>query len=155
MAEAFVKVCHHVLLLKLMKRRIPCAIIKLFEQSYDIAYNIVRWGNSLSQPYKLMSGVKQGSVISPTLFAIYVDDMLCKLQRHGCKLVGLNLGALMYADDMVLLAPSRSELQEMINLCTEELKILDLKLNISKTVVLRIGKRCNDSLYVHLLKLTI
>ena len=32
----------------------------------------------------------------------------------------------------------------MINLCTEELKILDLKLNISKTVVQRIGKRCND-----------
>ena len=50
----------------------------------------------------------------------------------------------MYADYMVLLAPSRNELQEMINLCTEELKILDLKLNISKTVVLRIGKRCND-----------
>ena len=33
MAKAFDKVCHHVLLLKLMKRRIPCAIIKLFEQS--------------------------------------------------------------------------------------------------------------------------
>ena len=83
-----------------------------------------------------MSGVKQGSVINITdFFAIYVDDMLCKLQRHGCKLVGRNLGALVYADDMVLLAPSRNELQEMINLCTEELKILDLKLNISKTVV--------------------
>ena len=63
-----------------------------------------------------MSGVKQGLVISPTLFDIYVDDMLFKLQRLGCKLVGLNLSALMYADDMVLLAPSRNELQEIINL---------------------------------------
>ena len=42
MAKAFDKVCHHVLLIKLMKRRIPCAIIKLFEQSYDISYNLVR-----------------------------------------------------------------------------------------------------------------
>ena len=81
MAKAFDKVCHHVLLLKLMKRRIPCAIIKLFERSYDIACNIVHRGTALSQLYKLMSGVKQGSVISPTLFAIYVDDMLCKLQN--------------------------------------------------------------------------
>ena len=67
------------------------------------------------------------------LFAIYVYDMLCKLQRHGCKLVGLNFDALMYADDMVLLAPSRNELQEMNYLCIKELKFLDLKLNISKT----------------------
>ena len=50
----------------------------------------------------------------------------------------------MYADDMVPLAPSCKELQEMISLCMEELKILDLKLNVAKTLVLRIGKRCND-----------
>ena len=50
----------------------------------------------------------------------------------------------MYADDMVFLAPSRNELQEMIYMCIEELKFLNLELNISKTIVLRIGKWCND-----------
>ena len=76
----------------------------------------------------------QGSVISPTLFAVYVDNMLLKLQKHGCSVFGLNLGALMYADDLVLLSPSRSELQEII-ICIEELTLLDLKINIAKTVI--------------------
>ncbi len=98
---------------------------------------------ALSQPYRLTSGVKQGSVISPTLFALYVDDMLLKLQKHGCSIFGLHLGALMYADDLVLLSPSRSELQDMINICIEELTLLDLRLNVAKTVILKIGKRNN------------
>ena len=50
----------------------------------------------------------------------------------------------MYAVDMVLLAPSRNELQEMINLCIEELRCLDLRLNIYRRVVLRMGKQCHD-----------
>ena len=71
--------------------------------------------------------------------------MLLKLQKHGCSIFGLNLGALMYADDLVLLSPSRYELQEMINICTEELALLDMKLNVDKTVILKIGKRSNMS----------
>ena len=101
----------------------------------------MRWGVALSNPYRLTSGVKQGSVISPTLFAVYVDEMLLKFQKHECSIFGLNLGALMYADDLVLLSPSRYELQEMINIYTEELTLLDLKLLVAKTVILKIGKR--------------
>ena len=46
----------------------------------------------------------------------------------------------MYADDLILLAPSISELQRMITLCCEELSLLDLKLNVEKSVGLRMGK---------------
>ena len=83
MAKAFDKVCHHVLLTKLMKRKLSAALIQLFEHWYNIAANIVRWGVALLQPYRyrLTSEVKQGSVISPTLFALYVVDMLLKLQN--------------------------------------------------------------------------
>ena len=50
MAKAFDKVCHHdhVLLIKLMKRRLPAALIKLFEHWYNIAVNVVRWSVALS-----------------------------------------------------------------------------------------------------------
>ena len=47
----------------------------------------------------------------------------------------------MYADDLVLLAPSVTELQTMINLCCSELTILDLKINSTKSVAIRIGNR--------------
>jgi hypothetical protein len=47
----------------------------------------------------------------------------------------------MYADDLVLLSSSVSELQEMIYICCGELSKLDLNLNESKSVCIRIGKR--------------
>ena len=64
------------------------------------------------------------------MFALYVDDLLIKLNHFGCKLLGLSVGALMYADDIILLTPSINELQKMIQICCEELALLDLKLNL-------------------------
>ena len=61
-----------------------------------------------------------------------VEGILIKLQNRGCFSQGLNLGSLMYADDLVLLASSVSELQDMINICCNELMLIDLKLNEKK-----------------------
>jgi hypothetical protein len=48
----------------------------------------------------------------------------------------------MYADDLILLAPSVAELQLMLDICTRELNDVDLRLNVSKSSCIRIGKRC-------------
>ena len=53
---------------------------------------------------------------------------------------GLSVGALMYADDIILLAPSINELQKMMLICFEELAYLDLKQNFDKSVALKMGK---------------
>ena len=87
--------------------------------------------------------MRQGSVISPVLFAIYVDDVLNKLKSYGCKFHGFSISAIMYADDLVLLSPSIYELQSMLNVCCNELNSLDLLINLDKSASLRIGKGCN------------
>ena len=53
-------------------------------------------------------GVRQGGVLSPILFAFYVDDVLCKLNESGlgCYVSGMLISAIMYADDVMLIAPS-------------------------------------------------
>jgi hypothetical protein len=51
-------------------------------------------------------------------------------------------GPFMYADDLILLSPSVSELQFMVKLCCEELKAINLKLNTTKSYCIRKGKRC-------------
>jgi hypothetical protein len=47
----------------------------------------------------------------------------------------------MYADDIILLSPSVSELQTMINVCCAELDLLDIRINSKKSSVIRIGNR--------------
>ena len=141
MAKGFDKINHSVLLMKLMRRRIPVALVKLLSYWYIISYNCVRWGDCLSEPYKLLAGVRQGGVLSPVLFAVYVNDFLESFRKFGCCFMGLSVSALMYADDLVLLAPSVTELQVMVNHCSAELTQLDLKINFLKSAALRIGSR--------------
>ena len=59
-----------------------------------------------------MFGVKQGGVLSPILFAIYTDGLLKRLQETGvgCHMGHHFSGALVYADDITFLSPSRSGL---------------------------------------------
>ena len=64
----------------------------------------IRWGNSLSDSFKVSNGVRQGSVLSPVLFSVYLDGFLEELGNSGvgCHWGCLFAGAICYADDIVL-----------------------------------------------------
>ena len=57
--------------------------------------------------------------MSPTLFSVYLDDLLKELRQLGlgCHMGGLWVGAAGYADDLILLAPSRSAMKKMLKVC--------------------------------------
>ena len=73
----------------------------------------VRWGRSLSRSFCVSNGVRQGSVLSPVLFSVYLDSLLDRLADSsvGCYWGHQFAGALCYADDLVLLAPTASSLR--------------------------------------------
>ena len=59
----------------------------------------------------------KGAILSPVLFCVYFDVLLCKLSSNGdgCYIGLCFVGALAYADDLVLLAPSASAMRSMLN----------------------------------------
>ena len=68
-----------------------------------------------------MAGVRQGGVLSPDLFSIYVDDLIRVLKSSGigCYLHRSFAAAPFYADDLVVMSPSLKGLQRLLNLCND------------------------------------
>ena len=95
-------------------------------------YNVA-WNNTTSPSFDVYNGVKQGAILSPTLFSTYIDDLfdLLKVSGLGCNINGFFYGAVSYADDIVLLSPSRTGLQHMINLTKAYFDNLDLTISIN------------------------
>ena len=68
----------------------------------------IRWQSSFSQPFGVSNGVQQSGVLSPILFTVYIDDLLLDLHQLGvgCFWKHHFVGAVYYANDVALLAPS-------------------------------------------------
>ena len=95
----------------------------------------VRWGSCLSDSFGVSNGVRQGSVLSPLLFAVYLDGLLPELVECGvgCYWKNLLAGCLCYADDIVLLAPCPSALRIMLNICCKYASCHGLEFNKTKS----------------------
>ena len=81
----------------------------------------VKSGKRTSVYFSIINGVRQGGVLLPQLFAIYLGDLLVCLTecKAVCYLNETVTNHVMYADDICLIAPSAIALQKMLNLCYE------------------------------------
>ena len=77
----------------------------------------------VSSSFSAKNGVKQGGVLSPRLFNIYLDELLYKLKqsRLGCYYGKDFVGSLAYADDVLLMSPTLGSLNGLltIGLCKQ------------------------------------
>ena len=120
----------------------------LLKRLYDIGVNGKMWrliknwymgarcqvkleSGYLSDSYSVERGVKQGSVLSPTLFLLIMDPLITKLQSYGCGLSINNFfcGAYLHADDIRTLATSPDSLNMQVNLVNNFANENFLKLN--------------------------
>ena len=102
----------------------------------------VRWNGVFSESFHVSNGVRQGGVLSPVLFSVYVDGLLCKLRDSGvgCHLGCKFVGCVCYADDLALLAPSLSALRIMLKICENFARDHGLRYNAAKTQLIRFSK---------------
>ena len=102
----------------------------------------MRWNGTTSDTFTVKNGVRQGAVLSPLLFNIYMDELpqLLKTERNGCWVGNEYYGCLIYADDILLLSPTVSALQNMITQCENFGKKHGLDFNAKKTMCIKCHK---------------
>ena len=137
--KAFDTVWHEGLFVKLHRAGIPHSLWFLLVSWYRQCTSSVVWGNSCSHSFSLNQGVHQGAVLSPLLYSLFVDDLLLELTAsgYGAFVDGLYCaGALMYADDLVLIAASQSDLQALLNITAAYATHWRYTFNAAKSFVL-------------------
>ena len=118
-SKAFDMCSFKIIFKKLLDRKLPAIIVRCLAFIYQQQVSWVRWGDANSSSFGILNGTRQGSVLSPCIFSIYMDELLQEL-RHlglGCHIGGIFMGATIYADDVLLLAPCRTALQLMLKVC--------------------------------------
>ena len=103
-SKAFDRMNHYVLFDKLLKHGVPLYAVRILIVWYT-SQTMLRWNNVLSSGFGVSNGVRQGGILSPYLFCVYMDDLSIKLNyiKVGCTIGTTLINHLMYADDLVLL----------------------------------------------------
>ena len=150
--KAFDSVNRSILWQKLLTHHVDGKMFKIIHSLYANAKSCVRMGHAKSESFVSNVGVRQGENLSPILFSIFLND-LSEFISHAYN--GLNnisemskillsndeievlfkLYVLLYADDTVIFAESKEELQSALNAMYLYCKSWDLEVNPTKTKV--------------------
>jgi hypothetical protein len=134
---------HFALFIKLMDKGLPVQILSVLENWFSLCLSCVKWNSMMSHFYQLETGVRQGGVLSLFLFSIFIDDLVKLVNKSnvGCRIGTCCVGIFLYADDVILLAPSVQALQSLVTICESELSYLDMTINEKKSACMRYGPR--------------
>ncbi len=137
-SKAFDKVNRCKLWIKMLKSDIPVYLTLSLIEYYNSSLMLVQNDESVSDIFATKVGVKQGGVISPKLFNIYVEDLIKRVESMNCGiLIGkILMDILLYADDITIVSDTKLGLK----LILDEISLYgldnDIKFNPSKTVLM-------------------
>lgn len=146
LSKAFDRMNHYALLCKLMQRNYPVQLLTILETWFTVTVTCVKWKERFSRFFSLNVGVRQGGVLSPLFFAMFIDGLVTRVKsvNVGCYLSFSCCCVLLYADDIILLSPSITGLQLLVNACELECDSLDMQINVNKSCCVRFGSRYNE-----------
>ena len=160
LSKAFDRIDFSILNQKLMNTSVPPIIVRIIY--YMLANSVVRtvYNGVYSSEWKLQRGVRQGGILSAFLFSFYIDEMLQSFSKLnvGCTLGHSKLNILSYADDLVLMAPTASGLQILLDRACTYLQSLKQEINLTKSsyIIFKYRKSNNldFSIYLQGMELT-
>ena len=86
---------------------------------YSNLKSLVRWNNVYSKTFCVTRGTRQGSILSPALFNVFINDLLVLLENctDGVRIGHLLFNSFAYADDVTVFAATVPGLQRLIDMC--------------------------------------
>jgi hypothetical protein len=102
----------------------------------------VRWSHAYSQRFAITKGTRQGSIMSPQLFNIFIDDLLklLSVSDDGVSIGSHCFSASAYADDICMMSSTVPGLQRLIDICTNYAEKWRFRFNPHKTKCLISGR---------------
>ena len=140
-SKAFDSVKHEKLINCLKEIHLDGKDIQLITNLYWDQSASVRCNNETTQKIAIKKGVRQGCVLSPSLFNIYTENIFEHIRESpGLAIGGENINNLRYADDTALLAENMQDLQDLLNRINERSQECGLEINIRKTKIMIISR---------------
>ena len=124
--KAFDRVPRRVMEWAMRKKGLPEILVKAVMSLNEGAETKVRVGSGLSEEFSVKVGVHQGSVLSPLLFAMVIDEVTENARKGWMKQI-------LYADDLVLMGETMEELRENFDEWREAFESKGLRVNLGKT----------------------
>ena len=125
---------------KMLKMGIGGNFIKVLQSMYSQTKYAVKVDNRISEPFLSSVGVKQGCVLSPLLFNLYLSDLPCIFDNSCDLLVWMHCHCLLFADDLLLLSESSQGLNACINRLDTYCRKWGLTINLAETKVIIFNK---------------
>ena len=147
--KAFDSVWHDGLLHKLLQINVGGNFYKIIKSLYSNSTCSVRIGNSQTRSFQYSRGVRQGCILSPLLFNLYVNDLAFSfnniLSDPFVLPNGTKISSLFCADDLIILSRSKLGLQNCLNSLSSFCNSWMLKINPKKTKIM-IFQKCTKKM---------
>lgn len=139
--KAFDSVHHDKLLEALQHEGVSGKFFSIIKSMYESLRSCVRVGGKLTDFFGCPKGVRQGCVLSPTLFSVFINKVaqhISNTGRHGVQLMPglMELFILLFADDITLIATTPTGLQNQLDCLKQCCDQLKLEVNIDKTKII-------------------
>ena len=134
--KAFDRVWHAALWATMRKYNISANLVRTIEQLYDKATSAVQMNGSIGEWFRTTVGVRQGCLLSPTLFNIFLERIMSDaLEEHDGKVSigGRNITNLRFADDIDALAEEEQELEALVESLDKTCTRYKMEISAEKT----------------------
>ena len=148
--KAFDRIPRQKLFEKLRKEGIKGRFLEIVMSMYSKDKSAVKNNNKVTEAFPCYTGVKHGCMLSPTLFNLYLSDLLEFLNSPSSTDILLDdserpKNCLLYADDLVIFSRSANGLQTLLNKLESYREKTELSVNLDKIKVM-IFNNCGNSL---------